>query len=200
MIEVTNPWVRVPFQVGDSNVYGSGNNNDGIINPLFTNLKADPPKYGGGGAAVSFVYLEVVFNWLSDTDYEAVATPRFQVVITEGDFANAPWVGLKVNLETTLTTEVGEDIGGVSNTTTTYSTLSYTYNLTAANFIPSPTDPNYNPSTNQYVTPWASTPEGPSYLYYKYEDLGGGDFRETYGTINPTWKYISVVPGDFEVG
>lgn len=205
MIEVFNPWNRVPFHVGPDNQYyaNSGYNNVGIINPLFTNLKADCPTslgfMAGGSASVFNAYTEVVTTWLSVTDYETVDTPRFQVVILEGDFANAPWVGLAVTLEATLQTDVTEYIGGTYNTTTTYSTLSYTYNLTAANYIPSPTDPNFSPP-NQYVTPWASTPAGPSYISQKYEDLGGGDFRLTYGFIFTPWNYISVVPGDFEVG
>lgn len=207
MIEITKPWRRTPFYIGEANFYNpDGTNNAGIVNPAFTNLKADcPTQLGfllGGSAVINNSFTESVTTWTSPTDYETVDTPRFEVTILEGDYANAPWVGLAVELRAELQTDVTTYIGGVWNTTTTYSYLNYTYNLTAANYIPSPSDPNFFPP-NQYVTPWVSTPAGPSYTAYKYEDLGGGDFRITYGYIifSPSrWNYISVVPGAFEVG
>jgi hypothetical protein len=211
MIEITTPWRRQPFYIGDPNYYiGDGTNNAGIVNPALTNLKADCPTQSssggafllGGSATVYNSFTESVTTWTSPTDYEIVETPRFEVTVLEGDYANAPWVGLAVELRADLQTDVTTYIGGVWDTTTTYSYLNYTYNFTTANYIPSPTDPNWHPPQS-YTIPWGSTPAGPSYTAYKYEDLGGGDFRITYGYIvfaPNRWNYISVVPGDFEVG
>jgi len=205
MIEITKPWNRVPFHVGPDNQYysNSGYNNLGIVDSTLTNLKADcPTSVGfmlGGFATVYNSHTDSVTTWTSMTDYETVDTPRFDVTVFEGDYANAPWVGLAVELRSELQTDVTTYIGGVWDTTTTYSYLNYTYNLTAANYIPSSSDPNWYPP-NQYITPWSSTPPGPSYTSQKYEDLGGGDFRITYGYRISGWDYISVVPGDFEVG
>jgi hypothetical protein len=207
MIEVSNPWKRVPFYIGYSNQYytnGTGYNNVGIIDPTFANLKADCPTSistgtEGGYSTISNVTTELVYTYPSMTDVVVTSIPRFEVLVVEGDYANAPWVGLTVTQQSTVQTDVTEYIGGTWNTTTTYSTLTYTYNITSANYIPDPMDPNWT-SPNRYTTPWASTPPGPSFVSYAYEDLGGGDYRITYGYRIDDWTYISVVPSDFETG
>lgn len=201
MNEVSNPWQRIPFFFGYDNQYyaNSGYNNLGIIDPAYPNLKADNVYYQGGYAALYNNYTELVYTYPSMTDVTVTSIPRFDALVVEGDYSNAPWVGVTVTVQSTLQTDVNEYIGGVWYTTTTYSTLTYAYGFTAANYNPDPVDPNWT-SPNRYTMPWASTPPGPSFVSYSYEQLGGSDYRITYGYRIDDWTYISAVPDAFETG